>query len=80
MDTAEATYQALGQSPFVSLYATTNWLDDSAELVAMYHLTHVLQQPYRIVLHRDQQIIVSISPMESPLVAARFPSVKALYP
>jgi hypothetical protein len=80
MDTAPAIYQALAQSPFVSLYATTNWLDDSAELVAMYHLTHVLQQPYRIVLHRDEQTIVSLSPMESPLVVARFSAVKALYP
>jgi len=80
MDTAQAIYSALGNSPFVSLYATTNWSDDSAELVAMYHLTHVLRQPYRIVLRRGQQITLSPSPMESPRVMARFPAVQALYP
>lgn len=79
-DIAPATYQALGQSPFVSLYATTDSLDDSAELVAMYHLTQVLHQPYNIVLRREQQTIVSLSPMDSPLVKARFPAVNALYP
>jgi hypothetical protein len=80
INSAQAIYQALAQSPFVSLYGATNWLDDSAELVAMYHLTHVLHQPYRIVLRREQQTIVSLSPMDSPLVKARFPAVNALYP
>lgn len=80
INSAQEIYQALAQSPFASLYGATNWSDDSAELVAMYHLTHVLHQPYRIVLRSEEQTIVSLSPMDSPLVKARFPAVKALYP
>ena len=78
IDEAEATYQALARTPFVSLYGSSNWYDDVAELVTCYYLTQELHQPYRIVLRKDKETIYSLDPMKSPLVAARFPSITAI--
>ena len=79
IDTAEKTYAALEISPFVSLYGTGNWLDDSAELLAMYHLTRKLGQPYRIVVRRENGKAVTFTPMDSPRVTARLLAVHGLY-
>ncbi|SDF91170.1 hypothetical protein [Terriglobus roseus] len=79
MDNAQDTYKALQSSPFASLYGSKNWYDDSAELVALYHLTQVLHEPYRITLRTQEQTILSIEPMSSPTVQRRFSAVKALY-
>jgi hypothetical protein len=37
IDRADAVYAALRRTPFVSLYGSSNWHDDVAELVAWYH-------------------------------------------
>ncbi len=79
MDNAQETYKALQSSPFASLYGSTNWYDDSAELVALYHLTQVLHEPYRIILSTQERTILLIDPMTSPAVTMRFPGVSALY-
>ena len=69
---AEATYRMLGRTPFVSLYGSSNWYDDVAELVTCYYLTQVLHQPYRIRLRDGTEALYSLEPMESPLVQARY--------
>ncbi len=78
IDAAKATYQALARTPFVSLYGSSNWYDDVAELVTCYYLTQELHQPYRIVLRKESDTIYSLDPLNSPLVAARFPSITAI--
>jgi hypothetical protein len=68
---AHEVYGALQRTPFVSLYASSNWHDDVAELVAWHHLTSRMGQPYRIVVReRDQEVLV-YEPMASPLVQGR---------
>jgi len=79
IDAAEPTYRLLAKTPFVSLYGSSNWYDDAAELVTCYYLTQKLQQPYRIVVSRGTETLYSLSPMEGTLVRARFPQITALF-
>ena len=76
---AHKMYGALQQTPFVSLYASSNWHDDVAELVAWHHLTSRMGQPYRIVVReRDQEVLV-YEPMASPLVQHRLRLLTPMY-
>jgi hypothetical protein len=76
---AETTYQTLARSPFVSLYGSSNWYDDAAELVTCYYLTQKLHQPYRIVLRKRNDVLFSLDPMSSELVTARFAGIMPLF-
>jgi hypothetical protein len=79
IEAAEPTYRFLASTPFVSLYGSSNWYDDAAELVTCYYLTQKLQQPYRIVLSRGTETLYSLSPMDGALVRARFPQIMPLF-
>jgi hypothetical protein len=79
IDLAEPTYQALARTPFVSLYGSSNWYDDIAELVACYYLTQKLHQPYRIVVRKGADILYSFDPMNSKLVTSRFALIEELF-
>jgi hypothetical protein len=79
IDLAETTYVALARSPFVSLYGSSNWYDDVAELVTCYYLTQKMHQPYRIVLRKGSDVLYSLDPMNSKLVTERFAAVAALF-
>lgn len=79
IDRAETTYQMLGRTPFVSLYGSSNWYDDLAELVTCYYLTQSLDQPYQIVLRKGTQTLYSLKPMDSKLVQSRFPGILPLF-
>jgi hypothetical protein len=76
---AEAVYAALQRTPFVSLYASSNWFDDLAEYVAVYHFTEVLKQPFRIVVHREGKEVFAYEPMRSDLVRRRINRMKQFY-
>ncbi|HEY0264565.1 MAG TPA: hypothetical protein VGC07_08575 [Granulicella sp.] len=76
---AEPTYRMLAQTPFVSSYGSSNWHEDVAELAACYYLTQKLDQPYRIVLKRGNELVYSLSPMDGALVRARFPQITSLF-
>ncbi len=76
---AEATYQMLARTPFVSLYGSSNWYDDIAELVACYYLTQVLHQPYQIILRNGTEILYALKPMDSALVQTRFRWIMPLF-
>jgi hypothetical protein len=79
IDQAEAVYTALSRTPFVSLYGSNNWYDDLAEVVAWYHLTEKLKQPYRIEIRKNDQVIFAYEPMRSGLVRSRFDQMKRFY-
>ena len=79
VDQAPAMYDSLRRTPFVSLYAGRNWLDDLAEFVTVYHLTEVLKQPYRIVVRRGNQEIFAYEPRKSELVRGRIGQLKQFY-
>ena len=79
VDQAEAVYKALSRTPFASLYGSNNWHDDLAEVVAWYHLTEKLKQPYRIEIRKKRQVIFVYEPMKSDLVRSRFDQIKRFY-
>lgn len=76
---ADKVYGALQRTPFVSLYASSNWHDDVAELVAWYHLTSRMDQPYRIVVREGDREVLVYEPMASPLVQRRLPLLSSMY-
>lgn len=79
IDQAEPVYTALRRTPFVSLYGSSNWYDDLAEYVALYHLTEKLGQTYRIVIRKDGQETFAYEPMKSELVRGRIGQMKRFY-
>ncbi len=79
IDQAEAVYASLRRTPFVSLYGSSNWYDDLAEYVALYHLTEVLGQPYRIVIRKEGKEAFAYEPLKSDLVRGRVGQMKRFY-
>lgn len=64
-------YDALGRTPFISVYASCDSHDDLAELVAWTELTGRLHQPYRILISKGANVMRVIEPAQSELVRAR---------
>jgi hypothetical protein len=79
IDKAELVYAALRRTPFVSLYGSSNWYDDLAEYVTLYHLTEVLGQPYRIVIRKEGKKVLAYEPLKSELVRGRVGQMKRFY-
>lgn len=79
MSQAESLYLALTRTPFVSLYGASNWLDDLAEYLSVYHFTHKLKQPFRIILRKNGREIFSYQPMKSKLVQSRIKEMERFY-
>ena len=76
---AEAIYGALRRTPFASLYASSNWHDDVAELLAWHHLTSRMGQPYRIVVRDGTRDTLVYEPMSSALVRDRVKLLDRFY-
>ncbi len=76
---AESVYGALRRTPFVSLYGSSNWHDDLAEYLALYHLTETLKQPYRIIISKEGKQIFVYEPMKSDLVRSRISVINQFY-
>ena len=76
---AEEVYGALRRTPFASLYGSSNWHDDVAELAAWHHLTSRMGQPYRIVVREGSKDVFAYEPMASALVQSRLPLLDPLY-
>lgn len=79
MAQAEALYTALRRTPFVSLYGSSSWFEDLAELATWHHLTENLGQPYRITLREWGKATFAYEPMRSPRVRDRFPQLARFY-
>jgi hypothetical protein len=76
---AQALYQALGRTPFVSLYATAAAPEDLAELVAWQQLSTRPEQTLAILVKDAHgKIVYRYEPLASPLVRRRFAAVKQL--
>jgi len=76
---AQALYQALSHTPFVSLYATAAAGEDLAELVAWEQLATQRHQPLAIIVKNARgQITYRYEPLRSSLVRSRFPAVEEL--
>jgi hypothetical protein len=79
IDQAQSVYAALRRTPFVSLYGSSNWYDDLAEYLALYQLTEVLKQPYRIVIRKESEEVFVYEPMKSPIARSRLGQMKRFY-
>lgn len=72
-------YADLNKTPFPSLYATSNWHDDIAELLAIYHLTKKLKQPYLVVVKQNGRKVKIYEPMKNKLVKKRLKQMDIFY-
>ena len=79
IDQAESVYRSLRRTPFASLYGSSNWYDDLAEYVAVYHFTEVLKQPFRILIRKEGKVVFDYEPMKSDLVRSRAGQIKRFY-
>ena len=68
---APRIYEALRAGPFVSLYASTNWADDFADLYTYKYLTEKLGQPYEVSVFRGDVALVRYLPLLTEKVRAR---------
>jgi hypothetical protein len=71
IEKAQALYEDLERTPFVSVYASLMVVEDIAELVAWRQMTEKYGQPYRIEVRDAAGVIYSYEPMKSPLVQSR---------
>ncbi|SEN01599.1 hypothetical protein SAMN02800694_2496 [Luteibacter sp. UNCMF331Sha3.1] len=73
-----ALYQALGRSPFVSLYSTASAGEDFAELLAWRELSRRLGAPLKFqVLDARGAELVSVEPLTNAVVRSRFEAAQA---
>ena len=59
--------------------SSVNWAQDIADFVTFYHLTHKLNNPYKIVITFSGQEALTIEPMNSAEVRKRFDSIAMFY-
>jgi hypothetical protein len=78
-DEAPEIYSSFMATPFASLYGSTSTADDFAEFVTLWHITHVLNQPYKIEIAWAGSRILSFQPMTSSVREARFSKIKRIY-
>ncbi|MCC9168425.1 hypothetical protein [Pontibacter harenae] len=72
-------YQSLGKTPFASLYGMASWFEDIAELASIYHLTEKMDQPFYVVVRKDNEEIFRFEPMRNKLVKKRLRHLKVFY-
>jgi len=71
IEKAQALYEDLERTPFVSIYASLMVVEDIAELAAWRQMTEKYGQPYCIEVRDGAQVIYSYEPMKSSLVRSR---------
>lgn len=76
---APGVYQKLAKTPFPSLYGMAAWSEDLAELATIYHLTAKLNQPFYIIVTKDDAELAKFEPMKSALVKPRLAQMATFY-
>ena len=76
---APEIYKALGKTPFASLYGMASWFEDLAELVTIYHLTKKMNQPFRVVVKKEDIELIKFEPMKSKGVKKRLAQLGFFY-
>ncbi|MDJ1493127.1 hypothetical protein QNI19_09315 [Cytophagaceae bacterium DM2B3-1] len=74
---ARKLYQSLAKTPLLSLYSTSSTHEDLAEYLTVYHLTHKLKQPFKIVVEDKQKFVYE--PFNSKLVKSRTKLLEYFY-
>jgi hypothetical protein len=76
---APELYKHLEKMPFASLYGTASWFEDLAELETIYHLTHKMEQPFYVVVRKNNSEVARFEPMKNKLVKKRLRQLKIFY-
>jgi hypothetical protein len=76
---APEVYRKLAQTPYPSLYAMAAWSEDIAELATIYHLTTQLNQPFYVVVTKDEVELARFEPMKNALVKQRLNQLATFY-
>ena len=76
---AERVYMGLSQTTFISLYGSASWHEDLAELLTIYHLTKMRNQPFQVIVRKNGNEIFRYEPVSSPAVMRRFPQLDFFY-
>jgi hypothetical protein len=76
---APEIYKALRKTPFASLYGMASWFEDLAELATIYHLTHKMNQPFRVVVRKDNLELSKFEPMKNKRVKKRLRQLAFFY-
>ncbi|MEZ0484617.1 hypothetical protein [Fibrella aquatica] len=76
---APDVYENLSKTPFPSLYAMAAWFEDLAELATIYHLTTRLNQPFHVVVMKDNTEVARFEPMKNLLIKQRLDQLAIFY-
>ncbi|MDX2069522.1 MAG: hypothetical protein SFV55_13930 [Haliscomenobacter sp.] len=76
---APEIYKALRKTPFASLYGMASWFEDLAELLTIYHLTQKMNQPFRVVVKKDNLELSNFEPMKNKRVKKRLRQLAVFY-
>lgn len=76
---APEVYRKLAKTPFPSLYGMAAWSEDLAELVSVYHMTSKLNQPFHVVVIKDNIEVARFEPMKNTLVRQRLDQLSTFY-
>ncbi len=76
---APEIYKALRKTPFASLYGMASWFEDLAELATIYHLTHKMNQPFRVVVRKNNLELYKFEPMKNKGVKKRMKHLAFFY-
>jgi hypothetical protein len=56
-----------------------SWFEDLAELSTIYHLTHKMNQPFRVVVRKNNLELSKFEPMKNKGVQKRLAELKFFY-
>jgi hypothetical protein len=73
---AEGLYKSLSDNVFASLYATSNWAEDAAELITWNYLYDTLKIKYTVKVFKGKELRVQFSPTENKNVRERYKKIK----
>jgi hypothetical protein len=76
---APDVYRQLSKTPFTSLYAMAAWSEDIAELATIYHMTTKMNQPFYIVVTKNNVELARFEPMKNVLVRQRLDQLSTFY-
>lgn len=79
ISSAPEVYQALQKTPFASLYSMASWHEDLAELATIYHLTKKMNQPFKIVVKKNGNMLCAYEPLNNNKVIDRLGNLMLFY-
>jgi len=69
-------YKHFSKTPFFTLYASQNWVEDWAEFYAFTIMANKLKIPYTIKISQNNKIIYSYKPYKNSLLSQRMKKIK----